>query len=439
MKRDLYSVAAIIALFALSGCGKKNPVREISVVDSGIALAEPNTTLAESDWNQWRGPQLNGIAPAQELVTSWDDEANVVWRSDIAGRGHGSPIVIADSVYLATCIDDQDTQQLISYDRTSGKHRWTTAIHDAGLPPKGDIHKKATNANGTIACDGQRLFIAMLNSEAIIASALDLKGKILWQQEIGKFVSRFGYAPSPVLYKSLVIFAADNGGGGYITAVDAATGTIAWRIARGNGNSYSSPTVATVGGRDQLLISGGDAVCSYDPASGEQLWKTPCLSESTCSTVVATNKLIFASGGYPESGVVCLSADGKLNWKNDTKVYEPSLLVAGDKLIAVNDGGIGFCWQADTGQQHWKKRLGGNFSASPILVDQKVYVPNLSGDTFVFTPSDQYQLIAKNKLGDDCYASPAVSNGQIFLRVGVGTEGDRNEQLVCVGSSPESL
>ena len=141
--------------------------------------------------------------------------------------------------------------------------------------------------------DGKRLFIAMLNGEAITATALDFDGKVLWQREVGKFVSKFGYAPSPLLYKSLVVVVADNKGGGYLAAIDSETGEIVWRVTRGDGDSYSSPTVVAIDGRDQLLISGNDAVTSYDPASGALLWTTPCIAEATCGTIVSGWRTYF--------------------------------------------------------------------------------------------------------------------------------------------------
>ncbi len=416
------------------GCSRKNPVSEISVTESGVQIGDAASTLDSTDWNAWRGPTNNGVVPPQELVTVWDNRTNIRWRRDIPGRGHGSPIVVGSSVFLTTALEDKQQQCVICLNREDGAETWRMIIHQGGFPSKNELHQKGTNANGTIACDGQRLFTAMLNSDAIFASALDLNGEQLWQREIGKFVSRHGFAPSPILYKSLVIFAADNQGGGYIAAVDAETGEIAWRVARGNISSYSSPIVANVGGRDQLLISGCGAVTSYDPSTGEQLWRTEAVAEATCGTIVTSGDLIFASGGYPQNETVCLSGKGKRIWSNETKVYEPSMLIEGDSLVAINDGGIAFCWLAETGDLVWKKRLGGKFSASPIVSGGNIYVSNLDGDTFVFRAGQEYQQIAKNKLGDDCYASPAASRGELFLRIGVGQGQDRKEQVVCVAA-----
>jgi outer membrane protein assembly factor BamB len=432
MRLEYYLLAAFITISC--GCSRRNPVSEVSVIESGVAISEGEGRLSSSDWNGWRGPTNNGIAPPQALPTEWDEQTNIRWRCDLPGRGHGSPIVVGSSVYVATAIEGQQQQCVIGVDRGDGAERWRTTIHQGGFPSPRELHHKGTNANGTIACDGKRLFIAMLNSDAIFATALDFGGEILWQQEIGKFVSRWGYAPSPILYKSLVIFAADNQGGGYLAALDGDTGRIAWRVARGNTSSYSSPVVASVGGRDQLLISGCGAVTSYDPASGQQLWQTRCVAEATCGTIVAGGGRIFAAGGYPEQQTVCLSAEGRPVWSNDTKVYEPSMLVAGDSLVTVNDAGIAYCWSTETGDLRWKKRLGGNFSASPILVGNNIYVPNLEGYTFVFRAGERYEEVAKNKLGDDCYASPAASDGELFLRIGIGSGENRKEQLVCIAS-----
>jgi len=418
-----------------SGCGRRNPVGEISVKESGIEVVDRGTALDGREWPSWRGPRGDGVAVDQPLPTVWSESTGILWRADVPGRGHCSPVVFGGSVYLSTALVAQQKQQVMAFDGGSGEPKWTTVLHDGGLPSERQLHHKSSHANGTVACDGERIYAAFLNSDSITASAVDLTGQRVWQQELGKFVSQFGYAPSPVLYKSLVIFAADNPGGGWLAAVDSASGQIAWRVGRGNVASYSSAAVASVGGRDQLLISGCDAVTSYDPASGDELWKTPCVAEATCGTIVTTSDLIFASGGYPEKETVCLSTEGRRIWSNRTQVYEPSLVITGNQVIAVSDDGIAYCWAANTGDMIWRERLGGNFSASPLVCNDRVYASNLSGETFVFTATgDKFRLISRNTLGDDCYASPAAAGGRLFLRIGVGNGSDRREQLVCLGT-----
>lgn len=426
----------VFCLTMTLGCHKKTPVDEIAAADSGVAILDRSLEFAPSDWPAWRGAGGSGVSAETDVPTQWSETENIAWQSDVPGRGHSSPIVVGDSVYLATAIESSAQQLVLAYDRASGKEKWRCVVHEGNFPAKNAVHQKATNANGTIACDGKHLYIAFLNNEKITASAIDLTGEVAWQRELGAFNSKFGYAASPVLYKSAVIFACDNQGGGYLAAVDGDTGSIVWRVARPAVSSYSSAALASVGGSDQLLISGAGMIASYDPATGSENWTTECIAEATCGTVVCSGDKIYASGGYPDKETVCLTANGKRVWSERTKVYEPSLVASGAGLFAVTDDGIAYCWDAETGAVNWKKRLGKSYSASPVVCDGKIYVPNLSGETTVFEASaDAFKLVAENSLGSDSYASPAIAGGQIFMRVGVQTKGGRRERLVCIGGS----
>ena len=421
-----------------TGCQKRTPVSELSVEQSGIEITEEEDWITASDWPAWRGTKCNGIAQDQAVPTHWSESEGICWRVGVPGRGHSSPIIVGNQIVVASAIEKDQQQLIVSFDRVTGREQWRTMIHEGGFPSRRDVHVKATNANSTVASDGRKLFIAMLNSEKIHVTALDLKGNQIWQKEAGAFASKFGYAPSPVLYKSLVIIAADNFGGGYLAAFDKQTGELAWRTARGDASSYSSPSLATVGGRDQLLITGGDRMASYDPATGKLNWKTPCIAEATCGTVLVASDRLFASGGYPDKETLCLSSTGERIWSNRTKVYEPSLVAYEGNVFAINDDGIAYCWTIEDGDLLWRERLGGNFSSSPVICNGNIYVANLSGECFVFRATgESYQQVAKNYLGSDCYASPAFSDGQVVFRVGVGNGNDRREELVCIGEPNE--
>lgn len=418
------------------GCRRPVPVDEVSLGDAASAAALPDPVLAATDWPSWRGPTHNGISVSPTAPTEWSDSQNVTWSAEVPGRGHGSPVIVGDKVFLASALDDKQQQILLAYDKSDGAKAWEAVVHDGNFPSRGEVHKKGTNANSTVASDGEKVFIAFLNAGAITVSAYSLDGQPAWRQEVGKFQSKFGYAPSPLVYKSFVIIAADNGGGGYLAALDRATGEIRWRKKRDNISSYSSPMIAPVNGRDQLLISGCHAVTSYDPSTGEQLWSTPGTAEGTCGTVATSGDLVFASGGFPERQTICVKGDGSGEvWSVKDMVYEPSLIVVGDCLFGVADNGVAYCWDAATGKQHWRERVGGGFSASPVLCNGLVYVPNLAGETLVLkVGAEKLETVAKNRLGDDTYASPAICDGKIYLRVGVGQDGDRQEKLYCVGS-----
>jgi len=429
----------IVGILLTAGCGRVTPVDEIDVASSGIKLKELAARAdSTANWPVWRGPNGNGIAPDQTLPTTWSETDGILWRTDVPGRGHGSPIVVGDQILLATALSKEQKQLVLAYDRNTGDERWRYVVHENGFPSSREVHQKGSNANGTVASDGQRAYIAFFNSGKVTATAVDLEGNEVWRTELGAFNSKFGFAPSPILYKSFVIFAVDNRGGGYIAAVDSESGDIAWRIARPAENSHSTPAIANLNGKDQMLISGCHKVVSYDPATGDENWSTNCTTETTCGTIVAGNDKLFASGGWPDKQTICLTGTGDKVWDNQTKVYEPSMLLDGENLFAVSDDGIAWCRAADSGDMRWKKRLGGTFSSSPMLCNGNLYASNLSGETFVFKASaDGYEQVAVNRLGSDCYASPAVSLGRIFVRIGIGAGSDRREQLVCIGTHDE--
>ncbi len=427
-----HSASLVITLALVVGCTPKTPVKEIDVASSGVELRDLDP-IAGVAWPMFRGPAGNGLLTEQSVATNWSETENVRWVADVPGRGHGSPTVVGDLVVLPTAIDDKQEQRVVAYNRETGDLVWNTVVHSGGFPSQRELHQKGTNANSTLASDGQRIFAVFFNSGKVFATALDLNGEQVWQKEVGSFVSKFGFAPSPILYKSFVIVTADNLGGGYVAALDGSTGEVAWRIARPAMNSHSTPAIVTLGDQQHMLLSGCDAVASYDPATGKENWSTKCTSATTCGTMVATNDLVFASGGFPDKQTVCLDSSGNIKWENRTKIYEPSLLVVGDYVYAASDDGIAYCWDAATGKEQWKKRLGNNFSSSPWTVGGNIFVSDLGGTTYVFAASpDGYQQIAKNRLGTDCYATPAVVDGAIYTRVGTRASNDRVEKLYCI-------
>lgn len=425
---------AVVTLLCL-GCGVEvKPVLEVSVNSSGLQVtsAEPNT--AATDWAGWRGPLGNGISSEATAPTTWSATENVVWKAMVPGRGHSSPIVVADRVLLATADESKRQQAVLAFRRSTGEQLWRTDVSKGGFPSPSQMHRKGTHANGTLACDGKQVYAAFLANDQITAYALDLEGNEVWKRTVCSFNSKFGYAPSPLIYKSTIILAADNRGGGCLAALDRKSGEIVWRKQRPAIATYSSPIVANIGGRDQLLISGCNQLASYDPNNGESLWTCDGVSEATCGTVVWSDKHIFASGGYPETETICVDAKGMRVWSKPIRAYEPSMIVFEDHLYIVTDNGIAQCLEAATGKQKWRKRLGGGFSASPLICNGNLYLCNARGATFVIKASpDGFEQVAENQLGNDAFASPAISGGQIFLRIGAEAAGGRQETLYCIG------
>ncbi len=394
---------------------------------------------ANGDWPWWRGPGFNGIAdPDQQVPVEWSETKNVAWKVKLPGRGHSSPVVVGNRLLLMTADDKAQTQSVLCFDRHTGESRWVREINRGGFQET--INPRNTYATSTLACDSQRLFAVISHHDAVYVCALNLDGEWLWQRKAGHWVERQypnGQASSPVLYGELVIIAADGEAdqGGFIAALNRHSGEIVWKTSRPPASNYASPVVARVAGRDQVLISGCDQVASYSPMNGKLLWSVPAKWMQTGATPVWEGDVVVASGGYPAAETLCVRADGsgRVVWRNNQKCYEQSLLITGGHVYAINDNGIALCWAVRTGEELWRKRLGGPISASPILVGNMIYASNERGTTFVCRVSpDGCELLAENQLGTEAFATPAICGGRIFLRVAVSTEGQRQEQLYCI-------
>jgi outer membrane protein assembly factor BamB len=248
----------------------------------------------------------------------------------------------------------------------------------------------------------------------------------------------YGFAPSPVVYGDTIIVAAewDNEESSLI-ALDRASGKQIWRTPRPKNISFSSPVVAHLAGRDQLLISGADLVVSYDPTSGKELWSVPCITAATCGTLVWEGDIVYGSGGYPKSETVAIrvsKSGGEVLWRNRQNCYEESMLATDGYLYALTGKGVVYCWNGTTGDEQWSQRLKGPVSSSPVLAGGHIYWTNEFGTTYVFQPTPQkFELVAENQLGEEGFASPAVSRGQFFLRTATRTGGKRQEWLYCLG------
>lgn len=426
------------AVALLGGCTKSIPVSEVEADPSAPPAAAPVAIDAAEDWPFWRGPTLDGhAATGAEVPTEFGPDHNVLWKTPVPGRGHSSPTVVGGRVFLSTAREPEQVQSVLCFDRADGRLRWQVDVHRGGWPTSG-LHAESTHASSTLACDGRRVYAVFYNNGGIWATALDLDGNQVWQQEVGKFASQFGYAPSPALFESLLIVAAEHNAGGYLAALDRDTGSVYWRKSLGRYFSYSSPVVLQAAGKTQLFLCGGRRVSAFDPRTGNTLWSTPGTAESDCSTMVALDDLVLASGGYPETDTVCVRADGsgKVVWRSDRhKAYVPSMLVA-DGAVYVPDGenGIMICLDGRSGQERWKARLQARFRASPVLAGGNIYQANTQGKVYVFKADPEaYELLAENRLGEEIYATPAICGGNIFVRVADSASGPRQEMLYCLG------
>lgn len=398
-----------------------------------LLLSVSVTSLnAQDDWPRWRGPTGNGIAAeGQTPPVKWGNDQNIVWKSKVPGRGHSSPIVVGDKIFLTTANPSAETQSVLCYSRKDGSKLWETLINQGGLP--GRIHGKNTHASPTIATDGSTVMAVFNHNNKTEVVALSDTGSIRWRKDVGAYKPKypFGFGASPIIYKSLVLVTNENLSNGTVSAFKISNGDLAWKIDRGTITSYSTPVIAKLGGKDQLLLSGGQSVKSYDPETQKENWSAAARWIVSCGTMVWDGDLVFASGGFPAQQTLAVNhKTGRIVWNNSVKAYEQSLLAHDGYVYAHADNGGLYCWRASDGKQMWKQRFKTPESISPTLANGNIYFTAENGSTVVIkcTP-DGYQEVARNQLGTSAFASPAFCGNQIFARV--GQQGQ--EYLICIG------
>ena len=341
-------------------------------------------------------------------------------------------------MFLATADAQTQTQSVISFDRRTGDRRWETVVHEGGFENKSKrkANEKASLASSSIACDGKRLFINFLHDNAVFTTALDMQGNVLWQQKITDYIVHQGYGSSPAVYGPLVVVSADNKGGGAVAGLDRATGKIVWKRERPAKPNYASPVIVHANDRDQLIFIGCDLVTSLNPLTGDTLWEIEGATTECVTTTVTDGEQIFTSGGYPKNHISAAKADGSgtITWENNTRAYVPSLLERDGFLYATLDAGVAACFRCDDGEETWKARLGGTFSSSPVMVADLVYATNEEGTTFIYRVNPEaFELVAENQLGESVFATPAICDSAIYMRVAHQQDGQRKEYLYCIG------
>lgn len=311
---------------------------------------------------------------------------------------------------------------------------WTKVINQGELPA--EIHKKNTHASPSVAIHGDLVFALFNNHGQQKLTALSFDGNFVWEKSLGEYkgLYPFGVGASPIVFEDYLIVPHENQTDSKIVGLDPATGGQKWAAQRKHTN-YSTPVVASLGGRDQLLISGQAAVASFDPRDGKKIWSAPAQWDVTCGTMVWDQERVYASGGYPAQQTLAVTHDGsKQLWEAPIKTYEQSMIVVGDHLYSLSDRGVVYCFDGATGEVAWKSRFKSPVSASPIYANGNLYFTAENGQTLVVKADPtKFQPVAKNKLGTSAFASFALVDNKIITRVGDDSTGEYQEWLYCLG------
>jgi len=426
----------------------------IAVLGLGPLAAGAADIAPESVWAGWRGPGGQGVTAATGLPSEWGDGKNVAWKTAIPGRGHSSPVVWGDTIFLTTAIegevvpgakavdhmdegkpfvhpdavgaDRKHKLEVLAVDAKTGKVLWERVAYEG--TPYDSVHRKASFASLTPVTDGEQVY-AFFGSEGLYA--YDFKGNLKWKASVGGIGTLgVGYGSSPVLHRGLVILLCDEDGGekSFIAAYDAKTGKEAWRVPRKIQVSWATPVVARAGGRDELITAGNEWLIAYDPMTGKELWRAKGLESNAVPTPVVGKDIVVVTSGYPSKKAVAIKPGGtgditgsdRVLWTYDKgTAYVPSPILYGEYVYLVTDKGLMTCLDAKTGAVKYeggRVPVPATFMASPVAFDGKILLPSQDGDTFVIKAGPAHEVLRTNSLGEPISASPAMANGRVYIR-----------------------
>jgi outer membrane protein assembly factor BamB len=384
------------------------------------------------NWPSWRGPRGDGTSLENNAPIVWSATSNVVWKTEIPGVGHASPVVWQDKIFLVSALTDTQERVLLCLDRKTGKILWQKSVLEAPLERK---HSLNSFASSTPATDGELVYVAFLDKDKMLVGAYDFDGQQKWLVHPGPFSSMHGFCSSPVLFKDTVIVNGDHDGDSYIAALSRRDGRIRWKTPRENHTrSYCVPLIREVDGRAQMILSGDKCVASYDPNDGSRHWVIDGPTEQFVASIVYNPRadLLFMTGGFPEHHILAIKPNGRgditkthIAWRTNKGVaYVPSPISEADYFLVVSDSGVAHCFEATTGKLLWQERMGEQH-ASLVSANGLVYFLNDDGVMNVVKPGPEFQRVSQNAIGEKCFASPALSQGQMFIR------GEKT--LFCIG------
>lgn len=416
-----------------------------TILPTVILIALSCTFVRADDWPQWRGPELNGTSREKNLPARWGATENIVWRFALPSWSGSTPIVWGGRVFLH--VAEGDDLFLWCVDRKAGAVLWKKRLGGGNVKMR-----KQNMSSPSPVTDGQGVYVMTGTG---VLKGFDFDGRELWardiQKDYGEFGLNWGYASSPLLYEDSlyvqVLHGMNTDDASYVLRVDKRTGKTVWRVerptkaVRESPDSYTTPAVVRHGKTVEIVVTGGDCVTGHDPATGKELWRAEGLNPDNDPSYRIVASPVIADGiVYAPSRVqplLALRPGGRgdvtkshLLWSTPNGPDVPTPVTDGKYFYVVNDRGIVWCLDAKTGREiYGQQRIKpGTYSASPVLADDKIYITNEDGLTTVIKAGPKFEVLAENDLNDYCLSSPAISEGQIFIRTA--------KHLYCIGRRP---
>lgn len=426
----------------------RSPLAAVALSLAGLSAAAAGAN-EDRYWPQWRGPLGTGEAPLAKPPVEWSETKNVRWKIPVPGIGKSTPVVWDDLVIVTSAVPSAKDLAapgsspasshpqvaaagsafefvVLAYGRRDGQLRWQRVVKEE--KPHEGLHKDGTYASGSALTDGKRIY-AFFGSRGLYA--LDMKGRVLWQKELGLMQTRnsFGEGASPALHDETLVVTWDHEGADFIVALDAGSGQEKWRKQRDEPTTWATPLVVEHGGRAQVVVGGTNKLLSYDLQTGEPVWQAAGLTMNVIPSPVSAGGVVYAMSGFRGNALRAIRlADAKgevtgppaLAWSYDKDTpYVPSpLLVGGGLYFLKSNSGILTALDASSGAARFSERLEAvpNVYASPVAADGRIYVVGRDGSAVVLAAGPQLKVLATNRLEDAFDASPALVDRELYLR-----------------------
>ena len=391
-----------------------------------LFIATPST---ENEWTQFRGPTGDGISTATDVPIHWSAHEHVVWKQAIPGKGWSSPVLSRGKLYLTTAEEisgDVTSLRALCVDAADGRMVWNVELFQPEPSAVKQHHSKNSVASPTPIVASNRLYVHFGH---LGTAALDLSGEIVWRQSKVTYNPRHGNGGSPVLVGNLLIFSCDAEEDPFVVALNVENGEVRWKTPRNTTAvktfSFCTPTRIELDGATQVISPASGFVGAYNPHDGKEIWRVQYEGYSVVPRPVFAHGLLYVASGFERPVLLAIDPKGAAGDVTDTHVkwtatkgapLTPSMLAVKDELYTVTDNGVATCFDARTGNVHWTKRLAGDFSASPVFADGRIYFQNEAGTTYVVKAGTTYELLVTNDIEERTLASLAPADAAMFIR-----------------------